>query len=500
MAAKDSNLLEEIDDNFLSCTVCSERYKNAKILACLHNFCEPCLSKLAEKSGAITCPICRRSHELPDTGVSGIGANLFINELVEMFRKREESSEAAGQCQGCGQAESVKHCVECDSDLCRFCSASHGLLAVTRSHRLMTSEEYQAAKSIDPVSVQPPIYCETHTDCQVDFYCDTCDGNIFYKCTALDHPRPEHKYRYLKDAASEYSKDLKDAIDKVKVKENEAHKSKAVVMETVESLDKYYNIEEANMKQHIQKTIDDVTHMIRENGDKLLGELKNEYEKRKINLNAQLKELECVESDMSYAREYAEKLMHYGNAAQLMSAKKGIASQMEELLNVETQTDPTETDYMEFQACDDFCSTKSVGVLLTSIASVIDVPEIVRKGEDITLTIATDDENAEIIAVMKKPDNNQEEITVINNNDGTWSLKTQAKMTGKHEVTVSVSMRPVKGSPVTINVIPQKGLICKFGREGSGVGELNDAWGVRVTKDGNIRSVSVEITDYSLSL
>ncbi|XP_070578447.1 tripartite motif-containing protein 2-like [Ptychodera flava] len=60
-------------------------------------------------------------------------------------------------------------------------------------------------------------------------------------------------------------------------------------------------------------------------------------------------------------------------------------------------------------------------------------------------------------------------------------------MTGRHEIRVSVFEKPVKGSPVTINVIPMKGLICKFGRSGSGVGELNDAWGVRVTKDGKIR-------------
>ncbi|XP_070579814.1 tripartite motif-containing protein 2-like [Ptychodera flava] len=497
-STKESKFLEEIDDNFLSCTICSERYKNAKILPCLHSFCEPCLGKLAEKSGVITCPICRRSHELPDTGVSGIDVNLFINELVEVFRKREECSAEARKCQGCRQAESVKHCLECGFDLCRICSGSHGVLPTSRSHRLMTLEEYQVAKSDDPAMLQPPVYCDSHVCNQIKFYCDTCDVSICLECTALDHPRPEHKYRYLKDATEEYSKDLKEEIDKVKVKENEASISKIVVMETIRSLDKCYQTEEKKMKGHIQKTIDDVTRMIREKGDTLLGELKDEYERRKINLNAQLKEMECVESDMSYAREYAEKLMHYGNAAQLMSAKKGIASQMEQLLNLETKTDPDETDYMEFQPCDDFYTTKSVGVLLVSTISdncqLVDVPEFVRKDGDIIFTIATDiqrtktvDENVEINAVMTRPDNTLEDITAINNNDGTWSLKSKAKMTGKHEIRVSVFKKPVKGSPVTINVIPMKGLICKFGRSGSGVGELNDAWGVRVTKDGKIR-------------
>ncbi|XP_070543757.1 tripartite motif-containing protein 2-like [Ptychodera flava] len=195
-------------------------------------------------------------------------------------------------------------------------------------------------------------------------------------------------------------------------------------METVKSLENCYQAEEVKIKLHIQKTIDDVTRMIRENGDKLLQELKDEYNKRKVNLNAQLKELECLESDMSYAREYAEKLMHYGNAAQLMSAKKGISSQKEELLRVETKFDPTETDYMEFKTYDDFCQAKTLGVLCNDLAercTLVDVPEHVRVDENISITLDTGTTRKlcglEVRAVVVKPDKSQENITVTDNNN-----------------------------------------------------------------------------------
>ncbi|XP_070570865.1 tripartite motif-containing protein 2-like [Ptychodera flava] len=231
----------------------------------------------------------------------------------------------------------------------------------------MTLQEYEVAKSDDPASLQPPVYCTRHSDDQViDLYCDTCEIAICYKCAALHHARPEHSYIYLKDAARGFKEYLEDMIERVKAKEVALNEGRAVVMKVVKSLDGCYQAEEESMKQHIQKTIDDVTRMIRENGDKLLQELKDEYDKRKVNLNAQLKELECRESDMSYAREYAERLVHYGNAAQLMSAKKGISAQMEELLRVETKTDPVETDNMEFQPSADFCKTKTIGVVHTS--------------------------------------------------------------------------------------------------------------------------------------
>ncbi|XP_070570853.1 tripartite motif-containing protein 2-like [Ptychodera flava] len=403
MAEKHSTFLEEMDGNFLSCVICLERYKNAKLLQCLHSFCELCLDKLAVEGKTITCPICRRPHQLPDSGVTGIGDNSFINEQVEIVRKREASSADARMCEGCAQAESVKHCLECGVNL------------------------------------------------------------------SLDHPITEHQYKRLKDAAAEYSKDLREEIDKVKVKEIEASDSKAVVVETVTSLENCYQAEEVKIKLHIQKTIDDVTQMIRENGDKLLQELKDEYNTRKVNLNAQLKELECLESDMSYAREYAEKLMHYGNAAQLMSAKKGISSQMEELLRVETKLDPTETDYMEFKPSDDLCQAKTLGVLYSSDladrCTLENVPKYVRVNENISITleVATLQRvnkrcEFKVDAVLTKPDKSQENITATDDGDGRWSLKTVAKMVGNHETTVFVSKKPIPGSPVTIKVIPQKGL------------------------------------------
>ncbi|XP_070570758.1 E3 ubiquitin-protein ligase TRIM45-like [Ptychodera flava] len=295
-------------------------------------------------------------------------------------------------CDGCQEAVSVKRCIECEVDMCRNCAVSHSRFRATRSHQQMTLEEFEAAKSGDPSSVQPPVYCTDHPESPVEFYCDTCDRVICVRCTAFEHSRPEHQYSHLTEVATEYYKVLKQAIEKVKVKELEADRSKAAVMETAESLDSCYQAEKEIMEQHIQKTIDDVTRIIRENGYKLLGELKDEYNRRKINLNAQLKELECVESDMSYAREYAEKLMHYGNAAQLMSAKKGISSQMEELLRVETKLDPTETDYMEFKPSDDFCKAKTLGVLCNDLAercTLVDVPEHVRVNENIDITLET---------------------------------------------------------------------------------------------------------------
>ncbi|XP_077994773.1 E3 ubiquitin-protein ligase TRIM33-like [Glandiceps talaboti] len=266
------------------------------------------------------------------------------------------------KCEACQQSESVKHCVECNVGICSHCVLSHSRFPLTRSHTLITLEEYAAAKSDDPASVQPPVYCTLHPDYKVEFYCDKCDSAICLKCTALNHRG--HDYRCVKEAAKQYIEHLSVMVDKVKVKETEANDSKLAVKEVTESLDECYQTEGKKTKEHTKTTIDKITSMIQQNCVSLLTKMKDEYDGRKVNLNAQMKQLEVTENDLSNAREYAENLMRYGNAAQVMSAKKGVSAQMEELLKVETRTDPTENEYMEFQPCDDFCKEKVVGKLI----------------------------------------------------------------------------------------------------------------------------------------
>ncbi|XP_070549816.1 E3 ubiquitin-protein ligase TRIM56-like [Ptychodera flava] len=295
----------EIDENFLLCVICSERYKGAKVLPCLHSFCEACLCKLVKKESSLTCPVCRRSHDLSDKGVAGISSNIFLNDLVGLFSERDKEGESS-KCEGCEEGESAKHCIECALDVCNNCAKTHVRSRVSKSHRLVPLAEYNVAKTADPASVQPPIYCSRHPNYETEFYCDTCAKVICLKCTALDHRT--HEYGCVKEAAEAYNKTLVRIVDKVKVKEVEADQSKANVQKVSETLDECYQREEGKIKVHIEQTIENMTRLIQENGDKILAELKNEYDTRKVNLNAQLKQLEIAEQDITSTREYIEKL------------------------------------------------------------------------------------------------------------------------------------------------------------------------------------------------
>ncbi|XP_077983203.1 E3 ubiquitin-protein ligase TRIM45-like [Glandiceps talaboti] len=499
MASNELQLLEQIDQNFLLCIICSGRYKNAKCLPCLHNFCESCLTKVVKGSdSSITCPTCRRTYRLTNGGVSGITTNFFIDHLVEMFTKRDHASGESAKCAGCRRGECTTYCIECGVELCDNCVVAHRNLPTTRTHRVVTLDEYNTAKSHDPVSVQPPLYCSRHPEYQVEFYCDTCDVTICLKCTALDHPMTTHKYRCVNDAASDYSKTLSNTIEEVKVKIIEANDSKLAVEGVSESLDKRFQTEIKKVNEHVQNTVEEVTRMIQESSAHLLTDLNDEYNSRKKNLNAQLKELEGTEDDLFSANDYAEKLMQYGNAAQLMSAKKGMVDRMEELLKMETKTSPSASAYMEFLACGDFCKEKTAGIVITSEATykLTDIPKFVRVGENVAVTVAMEPSHAsqrnnklrtmEVETSMKTPDNKNPWVEVNGNKDGTVTVKTQPDEDGEHELSVWVRKKHVEGSPAIINVIPRRGSLSKFGLPGQGIAQLDNPWGVAMTQNRDV--------------
>ncbi|XP_070557213.1 tripartite motif-containing protein 2-like [Ptychodera flava] len=500
--AAEVNVKREIEDDFFLCRICTERYKNAKILPCLHSFCEPCLCKLAEKSDAITCPVCRRSHELPENGVAGIDSNVFLNDLTEIFSDQGEAHKPK-QCGACKQGELTRHCIECNIDLCERCVVAHGVFPSTNLHRLVTLDEFNSAKSDDLASMQPLLYCNKHPCYRVEFYCDTCDAVTCPKCIALDHQKPEHQYRCVEEAAVNYRKDLKSEVDKVKMKVDEVRTKITLMPKTSESLEQCVIKEKEKIKEHTRVTIQKVTDLIQENSNKLLSDLEAKYVQRKVSLDAQLKELQIFEDDLTSAQGYAEQLMHHGNAAQLMSAKKGIDTQMKKL-KTEKVSDPTGGDYLEFEPSDDICKIwgdSDLGWTYTVRYKLSDVPVYARVREYIRINVvpaftpAVTEQTCDEIFRPKDFDaicmSSDSKTILIQANDSKDRNMTFGMcnwdIIGEHRLSVSLRKKPALGSPVTIQFIPQKGSVYRrFGSKGKSAGQLNNPVGVTLTRTGEV--------------
>lgn len=94
MASVTSTITEE----FLTCTICFEIYKDPKTLPCLHSFCKDCINNLRqEKAGknSYPCPICREVFQLPKDGAGDLKTNFCLKNLIDFVTSTKEIKNCA---------------------------------------------------------------------------------------------------------------------------------------------------------------------------------------------------------------------------------------------------------------------------------------------------------------------------------------------------------------------------------------------------------------------
>ncbi|XP_077988051.1 uncharacterized protein LOC144442550 [Glandiceps talaboti] len=185
-------------------------------------------------------------------------------------------------------------------------------------------------------------------------------------------------------------------VKKMKVKEREAHDSKKMVQEVVNSVDNNFQKNEKIIKEHVKKTIDEMTNKIEEDGKKLLNRLNEEHNDRKCKLQAQLKELNNTEHVLTSACEVAGEMLQHRSDAQLMSAKNGMTSQIQELMAANTDQTPLESDCVEFNPYHDYCQTESLGQLDLTSYEITDYSKFPKIGEEIRATVTSKDRRVKL--------------------------------------------------------------------------------------------------------
>ncbi|XP_070549845.1 tripartite motif-containing protein 2-like [Ptychodera flava] len=490
-ATSECKVLKEISEDFLCCTICHQQFKSPKTLPCLHTFCEQCLVTLVEKTRSLNCPECRQQYQLPVGGVPAIKGNFFMSNLIEVFKQRLESMQGTQiKCDGCQQNTATHRCVECRYYLCHICYTAHRNLPLTRTHQLMTIGEYETAKSTSPLTLQAVEYCNVHTQNEVKFYCETCQVPVCTDCTIVKHRIPEHKHRDLKDAADEYLTQLKTMVDKLKVKEQEAEKNKTLAKQIHTDLTEQCSREERKVRMKAEEII----KKIKTEKQRLIDELKNNYKMKIKRAAVDIDEMELKHGSILSACSYIETLMHYGNAAQLLSTKGDVAIRIMQLITMETMVDTEHEDFI-FTPHDQYSGHGILGILKSDVCmskcTVENIPKQLLKGDSADLLITTRDSTGkqvipkqQVKAEVRKPDASWEDINVANNRDGTHRVTVAGQLDGKYQVTMTIGNQPIPGCPVIIPVI--KGLVKTIGSQGSAEGQYKNPLSVAINKDRDI--------------
>ena len=121
------------------CGICKEKYKQPKVLHCLHSFCMGCLEKSLLESGPtqITCPTCKQVTRLTTAGgVNELPLDAVICNLMEM----EAICAMQVICTSCKSVENaVARCSDCSNFLCPNCVTAHNYMRCFEKHKVTQS-------------------------------------------------------------------------------------------------------------------------------------------------------------------------------------------------------------------------------------------------------------------------------------------------------------------------------------------------------------------------
>ncbi|KAL4223956.1 interferon-beta production [Mactra antiquata] len=207
-------LAQEIHDEFLTCKICLEGYKNPKCLDCLHTFCEACIDnhvmsectyKKYSDYREFTCPLCRKRTQLPIGGVKKLPDNFLVSNLSELVvRQRPSKFPFCDICKLVNRKhrEAASKCLDCNKLLCKTCVDLHRETKVTKNHSIFDCE------------IEKDIECKEHTEEAVRFYCEPCEACICVLCTFNEHK--DHEITSFTDAVVKYKENIQTLLDSCK--------------------------------------------------------------------------------------------------------------------------------------------------------------------------------------------------------------------------------------------------------------------------------------------
>ena len=195
-----------------TCSVCLELFTEPKVLPCCHTFCLECLNKTARGRDQVTCPKCRKAHQIPAGGLDALLTDFIAAHAVEAARLSKNTKTQV--CGECGQSCTISHfCSNCQKYLCRVCGLElHKRLKIYEGHKVCPIAEVDAA-TLQSCKVH---YCAQHKGEVLKLYCEDCEKLICRDCTLVEHR--QHNFKFAAEARENVGKVMKSLKSDVEKK------------------------------------------------------------------------------------------------------------------------------------------------------------------------------------------------------------------------------------------------------------------------------------------
>ena len=261
-------------DDLLICPVCLEPFKEPKTLSCLHTFCTICLENCRRPYRRdISCPVCKKVTPLSPAGVQGLQHDFRIQQIREIINRQSSSpppnassgprspgepQTSDGENHACDICKSRQrrtsasvHCSQCSLFFCTKCLEKHDQNTLFSGHHIV---------ELDADSASDKLFCKTHKDYTVKFFCKPC-GSMLCTICIMDHPTDHAPVPLDRSTIKKYQQDLHESLRVINSKLSEV-KSRTKYLETI--------------KQTHQTALFETQATIREKTNELIAQIKEQ--------------------------------------------------------------------------------------------------------------------------------------------------------------------------------------------------------------------------------
>ncbi|XP_072015332.1 E3 ubiquitin-protein ligase TRIM45-like isoform X2 [Amphiura filiformis] len=476
------------DNSRLICTICKKRFKDPRLLPCLHSFCGSCVrtldpyivssddqSSIGSQTSlnsvhgknlgniSILCPQCDVEVELPRRGPKELPIDFVTRKLLLLDALNPDSCEVT--CDLCtDNAQAEARCMECMANVCAFCVQAHKRQRRTASHVVLSLGEAQQRGA---QCLRCPVTCTKHPQEEIKMYCETCDCPVCRDCCLVEHR--EHLVEYTEDAVDHHRRIITNLIARL-----QPHiQAIGTGINTIDKAESTLNDHTIHLTRDINVYFDNYLQILQNHRQSLLKKVTQVCDKRLKSLQANKLQLHQVLADMQHSCDFSSRVLAEGDSEELLSVKPALSLRLSHLNRVTYQCTPKGDLNLKFKPT---VSVGNVGGfrMYGSLENKTVDPNrcsaegqgtsSAKAGESASLKVITYDNEGQRhcqggenvtaeISANNKPGRSLP-CPVEDNQDGTYGVKYTAQQSGMHSLSVCVNGTHIKGSPFQVRVKP----------------------------------------------
>nr|XP_039265198.1 E3 ubiquitin-protein ligase TRIM71-like [Styela clava] len=446
--------------------------------------------------------------QIPDpkssaTLLEGILQNLSIPE--DSSRPSEIVNRHSCHCDDGVTATS--YCSYCNDYLCAKCVSAHNRVKLTRDHPIKsiknpdidTSSDFSNYLTFNTISSQQT--CNEHNGGILQLYCELCATAICNKCAILNHSG--HNIQYLQQVMEGSKTALLSLISQSRAKTDLYEKLSKDVLATIKNLE----MQTGAICVDIKTVFHNLMSLLGQREQELINNVHKVQQVKFHALNRQYEEINERSTKLVKLTDEIKNNFEFSNDIDILKAKNTL---MRELVVTEQQlskiTSPYEDESVAFLPPDPNIKTtlgKLGKISCEASATFSAISKSSFKGavcnQMAYLTVAINNHLREpcnstnlLHFNVTDPNGNSVHHEVIENNNGTCSLKFCPAQEGIHKISCSIRGKDILESPLNIPVQTARPHISSgssprfsFGGTGEKDGQLCRPWGIACDPAGN---------------